>query len=262
MAQRDKNHWLDPECAQAFWDQRLALPYQELLQDTARWLTIRPGEHWLDLGCGGGQLTALLWHKSGGQIGEIVSVDCNAINEGAIDKLKRKLATSGQTPPIRFVTGNFSAGLPQFAGGTFDGIVSGLAISYAESLDPQTGRYTDRAYNSLLADLFRILKPGGRLVFSVNVPNVRFWPIFWKSLRLGRRISKPAKTLLNSLKMMAYGRWLQREARRGRFHYFPIQEIENRLRQAGFDTFRYCHSYAGQAYVIAAGKATSAISAA
>lgn len=260
MAEQDKNYWLDRECAQAFWDQRLALPYQELLQDTARWLAIRPGESWLDLGCGCGQLTALLWQQSGGQIGEIVAMDCNAVNEEAIAKLRRKLAAAGKAPPLRFLAGNFSAGLPQFADGTFDGIVSGLAISYAESCDPQTGHYTDGAYNRLLAEMFRILKPGGRMVFSVNVPNVRFWPIFWKSLRLAFRISKPAKTLLNSLRMLAYGRWLQREARRGRFHYFPIAEIESRLRHVGFAEFRFCHSYAGQAYVIAASKTALAAS--
>src|SRR5579875_715429 len=254
MGPQDKNYWLDRQCAQAFWDQHLALPYQELLHDTARWLDVRAGERWLDLGCGCGQLTAMLWQCSNGQVGEIVSMDCNAVHAEAIDKLKRKLAGAGKTLPIRFVVGNFSAGLPQFAEETFDGIVSGLAISYAESRDPQTGRYTDHAYNRLMAELFRVLKPGGRLVFSVNVPNVRFWPIFWKSLRLAFRLSKPAKTLVNSLRMMAYGRWLQREAKRGRFHYFPIGEIEQRLRQVGFQNLRFCHSYAGQAYVVAVSK--------
>jgi ubiquinone/menaquinone biosynthesis C-methylase UbiE len=255
MAEQDRNYWLDRECAQAFWDQRLALPYQELLQDTARWLDIRSGEHWLDLGCGSGQLTAALWQRSSGQIGEIVAMDCNAVNREAIEKLNRKLSAASQTPPIRFLTGNFSAGLPQFADGTFDGIVSGLAISYAESCDAPTGRYTDQAYDRLLSEMFRVLKPGGRLVFSVNVPNVRFWPIFWKSLRLAFRISKPVKTLINVLKMQSYGHWLQREARRGRFHYFPIGEIEQRLRRVGFQGFRFCHSYAGQAYVVAVSKA-------
>ena len=62
------NHWLDDRCAEAFWDQHRARPYQELLRDTTTWLDPQPGETWLDLGCGGGQLTAALWKKSGGAL--------------------------------------------------------------------------------------------------------------------------------------------------------------------------------------------------
>jgi ubiquinone/menaquinone biosynthesis C-methylase UbiE len=252
MATVEKNYWLDTACAQAFWDQQLALPYQELLRDTARWLDVRPGARWLDLGCGCGQLTALLWHQSGGQVGEIVAMDCNAANAAAIEKLKRRLLRGASPDRIRFAVGNFSDGLPQLADQDFDGIVSGLAISYAESRDPATGSYTDAAYDHLLAELCRVLKPQGRLVFSVNVPRVRFWPIFWKSLRQAHRISKPAKALVNALRMQRYGRWLQREAERGRFHYFPIAEIEQRLRWVGFASIQWRLSYARQAYVIAA----------
>jgi ubiquinone/menaquinone biosynthesis C-methylase UbiE len=72
------NHWFDDRCARAFWDQRQALPYRELLRDTAAWLDPRPGEHWLDLGCGCGQLTAQLWQRSGGGLARVVAVDCAA----------------------------------------------------------------------------------------------------------------------------------------------------------------------------------------
>ena len=74
MNDEEKNYWQDEACARAFWDQHLALPYQELLRDTAAWLAPQPGERWLDLGCGGGQLTDLLWRLSGGRLAEIVSL--------------------------------------------------------------------------------------------------------------------------------------------------------------------------------------------
>lgn len=254
----DTNYWLDDECAQAFWDQHKALPYQELLRDTANWMEPQPGQRWLDLGCGGGHLSATLWHTSQGQLGEIVAVDCAAINERAIGKLRLKLKPTPQPEQFRFVQGNFSDGLPQFPDNYFDGIVSGLAISYAESRDPVTGRYNDRAYMHLLAEMFRVLKPGGRLLFSINVPRPRFWRIFWKSLGTAFKISKPGKVLVNVLKMQSYGHWLNREARRGRFHFYPIQEIECRLQHTGYDNFKYRLSYADQAYVILAKKPVAA----
>jgi ubiquinone/menaquinone biosynthesis C-methylase UbiE len=259
MSAMDRNHWPDDRCAKAFWDQHKALPYQQLLQDTAARVDPRPGERWLDLGCGSGQLTRVLWEKSGGGLGQIVSMDCAAANEDAIARLRSRYQPPVDAERIRFAVGNFSDGLPQFNSAHFDGIVSGLAISYAEYRDPTTGRFTDHAYNRLLEEMFRVLRPGGRLVFSVNVPDPAFGKIFWKSLRGAFRITKPAKTLINALRMMRYGGWLKREAARGRFHYLPLPEIERRLRHVGFAEVDGGLSYAGQAYVIRAGKRAAAL---
>ncbi len=249
MANRDDtNWWLEEKCAEAFWDQKLLAPYRELLQDTVERLDVQAGERWLDLGCGGGQLTAALWQKSVGRVGEIVATDCNPANAKVIGRLAEHLGATGK---VRFETVNFSDGLGVFPDAHFDGIVSGLAISYAESQDPTTGRYTDTAYNQLLAELFRVLKPGGKLVVSVNVPEPRWGKILW--LSLGRlRVSKPLRQLMNGVRMWWVGRWLSREARRGRFHYLPQGEIQRRLTALGFGDFDCRLSYADQAYLFSA----------
>src|SRR5438105_6568709 len=140
MAKAGNNYWFDDRCARAFWDQRQALPYRELLRDTAAWLDPAPGEHWLDLGCGSGQLTAQLWYRSEARLARIIATDCAAANADAIARLRRKLDPAPKHDQLVFQLGDFSAGLPHFATAAFDGIVSGLALSYAESRDPATGR--------------------------------------------------------------------------------------------------------------------------
>src|SRR5437762_955411 len=111
------NHWPDDACARAFWSQHELPPYRRLLADTADWLDPRPGERWLDLGCGGGQLTRTLWEKSGGSLAEVVALDCAAVNQAAIEKLRRHARPAADERRVRFLHADFSAGLGTFATG-------------------------------------------------------------------------------------------------------------------------------------------------
>jgi ubiquinone/menaquinone biosynthesis C-methylase UbiE len=246
----DTNYWLDDDCARAFWDQQNAVPYQELLRDTGQLVDPKPGERWLDLGCGSGQLTALIWRKSQGQVRQIIAFDCAPVNALAVRQIRDRLTPRPGPQQIEFVLGNFSHGLGVFSTASFDGVICGLALSYAESWDPQTRRYTDTSYNRALEEVCRVLKPGGQFVFSINVPRPRFWRIFWRSLHTAFRLSKPAKVLVNSVRMQRYGRWLRREAKRGRFHFYPLPVIAERLKRAGFRIVETRLSYAKQAYLL------------
>src|SRR5271165_1963518 len=97
------NHWPDDACARAFWSQSELPPYRRLLADTVAWLDPAPGERWLDLGCGGGQLTRALWEKSGGTLAEVVALDCAAANDKAIAKLRSQLQPSTASERVRFL---------------------------------------------------------------------------------------------------------------------------------------------------------------
>ncbi|HEV3203326.1 MAG TPA: class I SAM-dependent methyltransferase [Gemmataceae bacterium] len=243
------NYWPQTACAKAFWGQQELPPYRKLLADTVAWLEPKPGQHWLDLGCGCGQLTQAIWMKSEGTVAEIIGLDCAAENEKAFRKLRQTI----QPPPlenrIRFVCSNFSHGLDAWKQRHFDGIVSGLAIQYAESYSKEKNSWTTEAYDHLLAEIFRILKPGGTFIFSVNVPEPAWSKVAMRSLKGFFTADRPFRYLKKSMRMMRYGRWLSRQARQGRFHYLPREEILKKLAQTGFASIEHRRSYAMQAYI-------------
>src|SRR5262249_46820836 len=127
------NHWPDSECARAFWGQQELPPYRQLLANTAAWLNPLPGDRWLDLGCGCGKLTEPLWQKGRGTGREIVGLDCAADNDRAFQQLRARGRPTVSENSIRVLQADFSSGLARWDKGRFDGIVSGLAIQYAES---------------------------------------------------------------------------------------------------------------------------------
>jgi SAM-dependent methyltransferase len=244
------NHWPEAKCARAFWDQQAAPPYQKLLRDTAAWLEPAPGQRWLDLGCGSGQLTRALWEKSGGTLAEVVALDCAGINERSIARVREAVQPAPTAEQMRFVHADFSAGLAAFPAGRFDGAVSGLAIQYAESWSAARGCWTTDAYDRLLADVFRVLRPGGAFVFSVNVPEPAWVKVALYGLPAVFRTRHPLRFAKNALRMLRYGSWLKGEARRGRFHYLPVEAIVAKLAGAGFTGVEHRLSYARQAYIL------------
>jgi len=257
VAAPEKNQWFDDRCAEAFWDQQHAVPYQELLTDTLTMARPASGERWLDLGCGGGPLTVGLWRATRGGVDGIVAVDCAAANERAIAKVRTRLSPPASEQQIEFRVGDLSQGLQGLPDGAFDGVISGLAVSYAESRDPATGAYTDAAYRRIFAEVGRVLKPGGRLVFSVNVPEPKFWRVFWKSFGRGLRVAHARRVFFNALKMQRVGGWLKREARKGRFHFLPIEQLVALVESSGLRVVEHQRSYADQAFVMRAEKSAA-----
>jgi ubiquinone/menaquinone biosynthesis C-methylase UbiE len=244
------NYWPESGCARAFWGQQELPPYRRLLADTAAWLEPRTGERWLDLGCGCGQLTRVLWEQSRGRVAEVVGVDFAAANRRAFEKLCFRLEPYPTPERVRFVLADFSAGLPAWEADSFDGVVSGLAIQYAGCYSEAEARWTTAAYDRTLAEVHRVLRPGGRFVFSVNVPEPAWGKVALHSLAGVLKAPRPLHYLKKALRMWSYGGWLKREARRGRFHYLPLDVVVGKLTAAGFRGVEHRVSYAGQAYVL------------
>jgi len=248
------NRWNDAKCARAFWGQQELPSYRELLADTLDWARPDPGEDWLDLGCGGGAITRELWNRTAGSIGSITGIDCAPINAAKYSELRTGLSpVPGER--IAFVCHNFSdGGLGQFPDGSFHHAVSGLSISYAEYFDEISGAWTEAAYDWLLAEVLRIIRPGGRFVFSVNVPEPAWWKVGIRSLSGVLSSRRPFRALKKAGRMLRYGSWLKKEARRGRFHYLPAETVAAKLRAAGYVDVHHRLSYADQAYIFRAVK--------
>jgi ubiquinone/menaquinone biosynthesis C-methylase UbiE len=242
------NHWPKSKCAKAFWGQHELPPYKRLLADTIAWCEPRPGQRWLDLGCGCGQLTQGLWVKSQGRLRQIVGLDVAAVNEVAYENLRNTVQASAEQ--IAFQQGDFSSGLDRFTANRFDGAVSGLAIQYAESYDAAAGRWTKDAYDHLLREIYRVLRPSGWLVFSVNVPDPGWGRVGLAALTGLLWAPKIRRFIKNSLRMWRYGKWLSKEARSGRFHFLPADEVVAHLQKAGFQNVEHRLSYVNQAYVL------------
>jgi SAM-dependent methyltransferase len=245
------NYWPNAKCAKAFWSQQKVPPYRQLLTDTLDWANPQAGERWLDLGCGSGPLSAGLWERSQGTVAEVLGVDCAAVNESAYAQLRQTLVPA-PNHRMAFECHDFSSGLSAFAEASFDHAISGLSITYAEHYDEASGRWTTLAYDRLLADVRRVVRPGGRFVFSVNVPNPSWFAIAWRSLPTMFSTGRPLKHLKASWRMLRYGRWLKSEALRGRFHYLPAEEVTRKLAAAGWTAIEHRLSYSRQAYIFRA----------
>ena len=242
------NYWTDSKCAKAFWGQQEAPAYRRLLADTLAWADPKPGERWLDLGCGGGAISRAIWEKTAGQVAEVVGVDCAAANALPYQRLRSSLPVTLKNR-VQFVCQNFSHGLGCFADESFDHAVSGLSISYAEFYDEAAQTWTTQAYDLLLREVWRVLRPGGRFVFSVNVPEPSWFKVSLHSLGAVFQANRPLHFLKKSWRMLRYGSWLKREARTGRFHYLPADTVRAKLRAAGYVGIAHRLSYVGQAYI-------------
>jgi SAM-dependent methyltransferase len=235
--------------ARAFRDQHELPPYQQLLRDTVEWLNPGPGERWLDLGCGNGQLSRALWVKSGGRVEAIIGVDVEEASEKAFAALRATLNPTPTPMCLRFVARDFAKGFADWPGDQFAGIVSALALPYAESSDVN-GVWTETAYDRVLTEVHRLLRPGGAFVFSVNVPEPSWSRIAWHSVSASFRTARPLRSLKSAWRMWSYARWLTQESRHGRFHYLPIEAVIEKLTAARFVRIEHRISYAGQAYVV------------
>ncbi|MCC5982249.1 MAG: class I SAM-dependent methyltransferase [Oceanicaulis sp.] len=121
-------------------------------------LALKDGERVLDLGCGRGRhLHALYWHE---RALDVTGLDLDFADLGAAIDGFFELPPPAESPPRSAVFSVGDAGRLPFADASFDVVICCEVLEHLPDVD------------AALAEITRVLKPGGR--FALSVP--RYWP--------------------------------------------------------------------------------------
>lgn len=242
--------WHTEDSLRVFQELSHGRPFQELLDDTLDLAEPLPNESWLDISLGGHEWTSALVSSTSGRVEKVVELDCIAAHQSESVLKKLEGSTIQDRKKVDFLKGDLSQGLPQFSDGFFDGVLAGLSLSFAQSQDPLTGQFNDNAFRNIFQEIYRVLKPGGRLVFSIHIPEVDFGSILWRSIGLPGELTHPIRLFRNVCETISISRWVKEETARGRFHYLSIEALKALLHESGFPSIEWKKSLAEQAFVI------------
>jgi SAM-dependent methyltransferase len=129
----------------------LTLPFVKFFRDNA--------ENILDAGCGAGRTTISLSRIYDGNITSFDSFDSDYIDGGGNTLLSHNIKIAGIENRVKIVQGDITK--TEFMDDYFDAVVSTYMIDHLGTQKLQC-----------LKEIYRILKPGGRLLMVVIVPNL------------------------------------------------------------------------------------------
>lgn len=211
------------ENLQQFWDEyalyytklNLSPVHQRFVADTCRAVAAREGEEILDLGCGPGIIAKAL-AKCGARV---MAVDYSKTmlrfaTEDVID------ASRGFDGSLRFVHADAQEFLKSTADNSFDVVVASLLVSYIG---------TALSRQSVLAEVFRVLRPGGRLIMNNPKPHAEFSRVFWKSGWTAIR------HIVYAVQLLRYAFRFKRFDRQDKFHFLSKKETVELLTGSGFE---------------------------
>ena len=105
----------------------------------------------------------------------------------------------------------------------------------------------------VMREMFRVLKPGGYIVWSTPKKNPFFFRNFLDGLpdmfSLKKQISHRAFGLYVGIKALKYGFEITKKGKKGIYTFLEPKEYEEILREIGFINFRWKKTFAGQVWV-------------
>ncbi len=220
------------EYGQIYFNLEKAWPYHNLSQSVKNFLDPKKNERWMDVGCGPLKVSELIYEKSLGRVGVIEAID--VVLEPAKAKLAN-LAKKGITLPVSLRHASITDRLP-YPNESFDGIGANLVLPYVTDFEGLRGK---EALEGVLREMFRILKPGGRMIWSTPKHNVNFAWVFAASipdmLNLYAYIAQRDFTrILQGTRVLRHALTIQKKGKEGIYTFLPKEELEKLLLKIGF----------------------------
>jgi len=220
------------EYAKIYFNLEKAWPYSRLTSTFKKFLEPKEGEHWLDVGCGPLRISELLYEKSNREIREIEAIDI--VLEPAREKLAN-LAKRGVYLPVNLRYASITDPLP-YPNDFFDGIGANLILSYVTDFQGKKGK---GALEGILREMFRVLKPGGHMVWSTPKHGVNFKWVFIASIPdmlnvYEYIVHKDFTRILQGTRILKHAMTIQEKGTMGIYTFLPKDELENLLFQIGF----------------------------
>lgn len=226
-------------------------PYRALKRAILELIEPTQNSIWLDAGCGPISMSRLIWEKSQRAVKQIIAVDI------ILEPAKRTLGKIKPLPVIELQYSNIGE-RQHFSENFFDGIIGNLIFPYCVEFE---GRDGNGALKGVLEEMYRILKPGGQLVWSTPKNNVRFEWVFLASipdmLNVIEYIKKPKEELTRVYQGMAilkHALMIQKKGQIGVYHFLPIEELKSLLQEIGFVRTVFRKTFASQVWVISCSK--------
>jgi len=235
------------EYGEIYFNLEKAWPYHNLAQSIERLLNPKKGDVWLDVGCGPLRVSELIWEKSEGQVKSIEAIDI--VLKPARDKLE-KLAKQGIILPANLKYASITDSLP-YEDNFFDGIGANLVLPYITDFLGLRGK---EAFKGVLQEMFRVLKPGGHMVWSTPKHNVQFTWVFLVSipdmLNLYEYVAhKDVTRILQGTRILKHALAIQEKGRKGIYTFLPQDELGHLLQEVGFVNLVWEKTFTQQVWV-------------
>jgi len=235
------------EYARIYGNLEKAIPYRNLTRIMQALLTPKAGEIWLDVGCGPLRTSELIFEKSEGKVAEIKAIDI--VLEPAREKLN-ELTRRGIKLPVNLEYASITDPLP-YPSNHFDGIGANLVLPYVIDFEGKTGQ---EALREVLKEMFRILKPGGQMVWSTPKYKVNFVWVFLASIPdmlnvYAYIVDKDFSRILQGTRILKHALEIQRKGREGIYTFLTRDELERMLLEIGFVEPTWKKTFARQVWV-------------